>query len=273
VRAKMGVHKVPPTPLQWHSETIRYGSVLELRDSQSNFKTRPDGGGATVILKGSRNCPFRKGYRVMYDEVTLGDHVDFAAGYSLTDRSWPTKEVIRRMSLLHWGKVLRESLAAASASSAGASSLVLYDPLLLGGKLPYGDRHASYYVFAVVGKTPADVHTALEFANCWDCHGKDPPFPPASDSDVLAMTCSNGVFSASYKTVNFMEMRYYKQHLVLDALLSRTDHGPVRSLPVPGLVRVGFDNSPGIEDDVVRLCGESAAFCDMDAGRPAPAER
>ncbi len=256
-------------------QTIKYGTVVELRDSRSNFKVRPDCGGATVILKGSRNCPFRKGDLVMYDEVTLGDHVDFAAGYSLTDSSWPTKEVIRRMSLLHWGKVLMEGLAAAFASlpqlpSPPLTSVVLYDPLLLGGKLPYGDRRASYYAFAVVGKTPADVHTALKFASCWDCHGKDPQFPPTPVSDVLAMKCSNGAFAASYKTVSFMAMRYYQQHLVLDALLNRIDHGPVRSLPVPGLVRVGFDNRPWIEDDVVRLCGESAVFCDTNAGSPAP---
>ncbi|MDD5340720.1 MAG: hypothetical protein PHV13_05780 [Candidatus ainarchaeum sp.] len=242
--------------------TLKYGAVLVTRDTRNNFKVRPDGGGMTVILKGSGKCPFKTGARVMFDEVTHGNTVDFAEGYSPIDRSWPVKGVIRSMGIAHWEPVLRSSLAAAFASKPGADSLVLYDPLLLGGKLPYGDRRASYYMLALVGKTMAEVDVAMRFAASWDSDGQD-PHPqslPGPDSSRLQVQCSNGAFAAAFKTENSLAMRFHSHDLVLDPLLLRADHGRVRSLPVPGLVRVGFNNMPVIEPDALRLCCQSAVF-------------
>lgn len=251
----------PTVVPQRSQDTIRYGTVLELRDSRDNFKVRPDGGGRTVILTRSRRCPFKMRDRVMLDCIRTGDCVDFADGYSTLDRSWPTKEVIRRMSMVHWGKVLREGLAAAFASLPPLASIVLYDPLLLGCKLPYGGK-ASHYMLAIVGKTAMDVRIGTAFARSWELRGEEPAPFIAYDPPYGPFMCPNHVHAGAYRT------QYVSPEIFLDPLLSQADHGQVRSLPVPGLVRVGFDNRPWIEPEVIRLCGESATFMEAGAGKP-----
>jgi hypothetical protein len=239
-------------------QTIKYGTVLESRDTRNNFKARPDGGGATMILKGSSRCPFKKGDRVLCDDISLGEHVDFAGGYSLFDLSWPTKEFMRTMGLPHWGRVLREGLAAAFASlppqpSPPLTSVVLYDPLLLGCKLPHGGK-ASYYLLAIVGKLPIDVRVGAGFAGSWARSGEEPTGPfMLEDPTCGPFLCTDYAHGGAYKTKA-------DPALFMDPLLCQADHGQVWSLPVPGLVRTGFDNMPYLEREVIQLCGELSRF-------------
>lgn len=151
---------------------------------------------------------------------------------------------------------IQEAFARADVS--GAQALVVYDPLLLNGRLETR-LNAAPYALAVIGKTEQDVQRACAAVSLvhkdvmrYDDHDLDREVFLLSSPHRVTVISGDGLPAAIFTTV-------YNPSSHLDDLLRNGGRGKIATIAVAGLCRVLGDMAV-IEAEVLRHCVACARF-------------